>query len=453
MATKAIPCPACHSDIPVKIDETLRKVIDIAKFCPSCGIQIHRRCPNCNSSFSKLTPFCHQCGKEVHGRQKQASTSLISLSAEADQLLNRLRQDALDSAKLIRETLLVVTRCNPPNLAAHRFYEIVASISDNTPRTEIATLVGQALNEAQGALDTEALENWRGFAGNIVTEVVAATRKSLDATLSDWRTYISHPWIEQPESHAQRIRLQLETAMSVNLRDVSVIQHKYRQMCEFYPRYQEIMSRNEVWDYVLGFAAGFLGGQVGAIGAQVWDDWRNKSDRDFIQSFTAAVEQFTQASFSFMQKTEASVVPVVDQVMAELGTQCDAVIGGLDKLARKGKSIATVFRALHFADETVVDDDARQILEVVIANLREQGLTHNSEHNIREMLGLDQQFRAFAVKQDPGVLLQAVIVDSRADTGYVSCPYCHHSLAIAPSNLGTKIQCLHCRAQFVAERG
>lgn len=389
MPTRTLTCPACNSNIPIAVDESLRKVVNVPNYCPSCGIPIQKRCPSCNRSFSKLARFCHDCGAEVHPPRNHSSTPRHQLPSSSAHLLKRLRQDAQDSVKFVREALLVIVRLNPPNLAAHRFCEIVAPITESMPRSNVATLVGQALTEAQGVLDDNALEEWRGIASGIVGEIVAATRKSLDTTLPEWRQFISHPWIDNPDVNALWIRAKLESAINANISDVSIIREKYTQMCEFYPRYQKIMSRTGVWDYVLGFAAGVLGGTLGAVGAQVWDDWRNKSDQDFMQSFTSAVDQFTQGAFAFMQNTEAGVTPIVEQVVSEQLVHCEAVVDGLDSVAREGGNIESVFHALHFPDENVIDDDGRQFLELIIGNLRQQGLSSDSEHNIREMCGLN----------------------------------------------------------------
>lgn len=152
------------------------------------------------------------------------------------------------------------------------------------------------------------------------------------------------------------------------------------------------MSRSGVWEYVIGFAAGLLGGDLGVVGAHVWDDWRNKSDQEFLQSFSSAVDQFAQAAFSFMQNTESVVVPVLDQILSEFAEHSEAVNSGLERLVRRGVSIEPVFRALHYpdSDQSVVDDDVRQFLEIVLNNLRENGLSYDSERNIREICGISE---------------------------------------------------------------
>lgn len=210
MLKRTIACPSCKSGIPVTLDETRHKVTGISKYCPSCGIQIYKRCPKCNCPFSKLTRFCPECGTEVHVVRMQEPFC----TPKAAGRLSRLRQDAVDLAKFLRELLLVYVRLNPPNLAAYRFCEIIASINDNTPRLQIVSIVEEALNEAPGVLDTDAVEEWRRNIGIMATELVSNTRKALDESLPDWPACISHPWIENPGVHGQRVARYLKRQLS-----------------------------------------------------------------------------------------------------------------------------------------------------------------------------------------------------------------------------------------------
>lgn len=432
MPTKEIPCPACKSPILVKVDETARRAIDVPRFCASCGVQIHRRCPKCNKSFSKLTRYCHECGKEVHPPLGLA-TKQCSLAPASLELLRRLRQDGVDSAWLTREALLVAIRLSPPNFAAQRFYEILSSIDDNTPGPTRAALFGQALDETPGFLDPVALEEWKGKVGNLASLVVQGTRESLDLAMPGWQEHIAHPWIQCPEAHAQQIRLRLEQTITPHLGNLSLILEKHQQMREFLPRYREIMSRSEGWNFVVGLAAGFFGGQLGVLGTQLWEGWKAKSDQDFVQAFSVAADEFEKQALMFLQNTEASARPVVDQVVTELTKCSEAVASGIEQFARQGHPIEPVFHKLHFPAHGV-DVDARQFLELVLSNLREQGISYESERNLREICGLDL----------PSVVQESLII---------GCPKCAQKLRIPSQYEELAVTCRSCGHRFDWKRG
>lgn len=396
-ATKGFRCPACKKFLVTMVEDTLPKSL-LPNNCPSCGVRIHRRCPNCDESFTKLSQFCPKCGKQVYAQASKRLAKQRFRSPETDKFLQRLRRDAEDSGRLIREMLLIFVHRNSVKRAAHIFFELINPINEkNTPRPNAAAIYEQALSEAKLVLDTDALEQTKLLVSSLVTEVVASARKKLDRTLPNWRKFVSHSWIERPEEHAQQVNEQFMGAMSSQISDITEIQQKYQQLSDLYPRYKRILLKGGGWGHVVGAAAQYIPddfgviaavGVVGAMGLRAFEGWRAKSDQEFLQSFDVAVEEFSQGANLFTQKIEAAIVPVVDQFVSEFREQCDAVNIGLERASLKGISIEAIFRALHFADDPVVDDEEKQLVELVISNLREQGMSYQSEQNIREMCGL-----------------------------------------------------------------
>lgn len=388
MSESLLCCPACKSPITPDHRSDGATMHRAPRFCPSCGIHLHRSCPACGVGLTALTRFCPDCGKEIHASNGGGEITAIAVKdITSAEYLARLRKDAADSCRLVREVLLVLVRLNPIHVAAHRFCEIINTITPDMPRPAIAEVTGQALEESQGAFDPDAMENWRSGAAGSIGEFVSSCRNSLDKCGLPWQQHIDHEWILDPEPHAVHITHELEKALSSNLSDVGDIQRHYLQLTEFYPRYRDVMSRTGILDYVIGFGAAFFGGPLGLIGAHVWDDWRNKSDSEFLQAFAAAVDQFTHRAFDFIGKTEAAVTPVADQFVAEMGNQMESVVNGLGILAGRGHSLRDIFHALHYSEEPA-DESGAEFIELVIANLRSQGLSYESERNIREMCGL-----------------------------------------------------------------
>jgi hypothetical protein len=156
------------------------------------------------------------------------------------------------------------------------------------------------------------------------------------------------------------------------------------------------MARARVTDSDLGGAAGLFGGFLGADGAQVWDDWRAKSDRDFLQSFSSAVEQFSNSAVRFTRNTERAVDSAAEQILRCVAERDERVCVGLEAAAAKGMNVARVYKALHDPEQAVSDPDLRELFETVFDFLRQQGYPTGSESNMRYVLGLSTSAAAAA---------------------------------------------------------
>jgi hypothetical protein len=207
-------------------------------------------------------------------------------------------------------------------------------------------------------------------------------------TWPDVRQSIRHPWVEAPEAEGERFRQQFRVALQTHRQDLVSIQNHFRQLQEFHPRYHAIMTRNTVWESILGFAAGFFGGSLGVMGAETWDNWRGQSDSDFAQSFGTAVEQFSAATLAFTQKTEQEVERVLADILQDSRGFAHALMTALERFGERN-DLTAIYRRLHEpnpADKP--DEDTRQLLELVLTNLREQQISAGSEANLRALLQL-----------------------------------------------------------------
>lgn len=57
-------CPTCSSE-----------VLDSARFCQSCGTELHRECSNCSASLETDAAFCTHCGTPVASTAPSAPTT------------------------------------------------------------------------------------------------------------------------------------------------------------------------------------------------------------------------------------------------------------------------------------------------------------------------------------------------------------------------------------------
>lgn len=301
-------------------------------------------------------------------------------------MLDQLRRDADDQRAFFGELLRISIRHNPVNIQTHEFVGHLNRITDQTPRSEVADLVGQAL----GAIDLvgaikELDETDTGII-RLAGGLVRSRAENLAKTWPDSWEPVKHPWIQSPNAAANSAEEAVRRALQMQRSDLIEIQQQVRQLCEFFPRYRAVITRSGFWAALSGFASGFLGGELGAAGYAVWEDWRNKSDWEFATLFGTAVDSFTAASFAFTRKTEESVVAAWEPLLAE-GMACvEAIVTALTSHADTA-NLSKIYAAIRDT-EKISDEHDRQVFEVVLGNLKEKGLSPSSEQNLRTMHGL-----------------------------------------------------------------
>jgi len=122
------------------------------------------------------------------------------------------------------------------------------------------------------------------------------------------------------------------------------------------------------------------------VGAQVWDDWRGKSDGDFVQSFANAVNQFSQSGLAFTQKMEQDVEFVVEAFLKDQRDFMQGTISALESVVNI-KDISDIYHKSREPGKPN-DENLKQFFEIVLTNLREKKISPRSESNMRELLGL-----------------------------------------------------------------
>jgi len=314
-------------------------------------------------------------------------------TGQVDSVANRrmiaqLREDAADMQLLAAEMMRVAVRLNPVNIQILDFLGFINQVTENTPRQQIARLVQEAMQQVDLTNAAPMLDEALDGITTVGPELVRSYTSDVLAFWPEARQVIRHRWLDDPAKEGEDLRQQFRRAVQSHRQDLVVIQNHFRQLQEFYPRYHAIMTRDGLWDYVLGFAAGFFGGGLGAIGTQVWDDWRGKSDSDFAQSFGNAVDQFSGAALAFTQHTEQEVESVVMAFLKDLHEFTHEMISALESVA-DSMDISAIYHKLHDPDPAdKPDEDCKQFFEIVMSNLRDQRISASSEASIREMLGI-----------------------------------------------------------------
>src|SRR5262245_3302544 len=402
-ATARVKCPSCGG--PVVTAAT-------PPFCTDCGSRVSRSCPNCKSPLEPLSRSCGQCGHNpCAGAVDQTSRAVdrtpdtgrgaevqrAGLQVANRQMIAQLRTDTRDTIPLVAETLRVLVRLNPVNMPLSNFWTLLNTITEDTPPKEIGSIVGQAI----GQVDlSNAVAEWDGLRESITDftrEIVLGTVRRLTEAWPSFPDFVpGHPWLANPEREAATAADQVRRALQMYRSDLGGVQEQVQQLRDYYPRYASIMARARVMDHDSGRPAGFFGGFLGADGARVWDDWRVKSDRDFLQAFSSAVERFSNSALRFTRNTESAVNSAAEPILRCLAERDERVCIGLEAAAAKGMNVAHVYKALHDPEQAVSDPALRELFETVFDSLRQHGYPSGSESNMRYVLGLSTNGAAAA---------------------------------------------------------
>lgn len=416
MSDFLVRCPECAAAI-VRAPSFDSPAVRAIQFCPSCGFHLHHACPACAASFSGFHRFCPECGRCVHRssggmpnslKATDVADALATLrardSASAD-ILAEMMQTAEVMALFVKHGLLVLLRRNPITRCAQHFCERMDRLPPAAPRQQYVTLLEEALEPAH-ELAHDALTEWRTNMGLVFFDCIFSSTDSLDASELEWRQHVTHRYLLDPAESAEEVALRVEHFITTALPDAIESLRHYKQLSEFFPRYKALMGESGWLSESIGYGAGMtgriiggllgghvgeaVGGSVANAGVRLWDDWINKDDRQFLQAFQMAAEQFQQTSASFLKVLEVEARPLIDQFLFEYQAAAHQEIGFLASSVITGQSLAKWFyykevNTLTYADH---DEEFREFGEAVMVSLRSEKLTYESERRIRKAIGL-----------------------------------------------------------------
>lgn len=307
------------------------------------------------------------------------------LSSKDAAMIAQLRTDLADLQPFLREVFRVVVRLNPINEQVHAFHEKIEAITDQMDKSAVCQIVKSAILEVDLSHAVRDLEEYDETFKAEISGILRSSYAELAKAMPDYRRRIPElPDLDVAADHSVR---RIGEALLSTRAQLAVIERHYLQLHEYLPRYEALMTRTGILDFVLGFAAGyFLGSDIASAGAELWDGWRDQSDKQFVESFSRAVDQFSNAGITFTQATEAAVEPVVAQVVGDYADAHTTLIEGLRTLAAGGYDIKAVYRDLRAPPSR--DAGATAFFNAVLANLREQGLSGKAERNLMALLGV-----------------------------------------------------------------
>lgn len=382
------PCPVCGHFVEGKRKGIFSKRLILPSYCGGCGATMHVNCTTCGRGLLHLSRFCPHCRTELYPGAAAASQSggvpqQATIPPGQAQLLRKLEDDVADLCLFGPEMFRIVIRTNPVNLQIHQFNATLHEMPEDTSREHMAEIIGAAVAQADLSNALAELDEFdaaiREFGGSVMSEL----DKDLRAVIPDHRQKM--PDLADCHDLSRHHSEQLIRAIHKNRDDLEILQTHYNQLRDYYPRFEKIMTRSGLLDAVVGFAAGFFGGDFGVAGAELWDDWRGRSDTEFVEIFANAVDEFSTAGLEFTQRMEAQTEPAIMQIAADVKEYYGTMLGYFRQFVLSGWDLEPFYRQFRAVGEPL-DEDARQGIEFVLDNLREQGMSTRSERNLRTLL-------------------------------------------------------------------
>lgn len=378
MGAVTLPCPNCAAPISGSISGLFSKRLVAPNHCKSCGCRLVTTCEACSKPQVEFAPFCAHCGQPIYGAMNGTNTGLApanvsspplkKLDKRQRRLLDELKADTEQLAPFLNELYLVLTRMNPVNQRLFSFTSHFERLTQNTANPQRAQIVGEAIRSA--ALDQlePELDQFCGHFAETAAHMFLSIRDDLQRCWPEHERFLTLGRVDDVAAFAaERTRAALRSSF------VALISSHYQQLVAFYSRYAEIMNRQEgLFDLLVGFAAGFLGGQAGVAGVELWGDWRAQNDQQFVNSFGAAIDDFHASALRFTENTVSAMRPIALQLVNEYVAAYHRIIEKLESATLLGLDLARVHRELR-TPHGQLDAGTRQLYEIVFTNLRNSG--------------------------------------------------------------------------------
>lgn len=250
------------------------------------------------------------------GTETQAAHPIKkTLDAKSKDFIAHKKQKHKDAFHVLEEVFLLNWRLeNGANVTAHNLAAILETIRNDEERSSIAIKVKQGLND----INIPSFE-----------EIVRSSTLRLASTFSDFVYNIPTQYIEIfPElsefnnrfvisdSFNDDLIKELKNSLQTLSPIFESIRSHYTHLCEFHPRYDEIMNRSNWLNFLIGGAAGWFTGGLGFIAVAAWEQWKNMSDKEFMESYCATLQGFIDECIKFNSTGENLISKAIPKLNA-----------------------------------------------------------------------------------------------------------------------------------------
>lgn len=302
----------------------------------------------------------------------------------------KLEKDLADNTKMSREVLKIFWRLNPVSGAAFEFDDYLDQIDDNTSPAEKVEIVVSALNSIELEDPEEFMNSYIDLVREVASDGQTDFIKRAGKQFPQLIEFLEH---RCPPPNSDIVDMFSDLVHRL-IRDQEgyfdqQVRH-FDQLVEYFPRYEQIMSSTGILKGVIAFAAGYFGGPVGIAGIQIWDNWQNSSDEDFMEKFVAGINQFIQAGMDYSGRGEDALEPIIEKLLMEEETQDRKLFDALEELEDTGWDVEPLYHLYRDTFKDEEEGDGSFIFDLALRNLADNSaVSMVSITNIRAMWGID----------------------------------------------------------------
>lgn len=341
--------------------------------------------------FASAAPPASLYGRMPSGIRAHAAGqhSIAKTGVTGHAVRPHFERDLADLRVFMKEVLLVCWRFNPAGRAAAACIQLDSDLSESTLDNSQR---GQMVAEVLTTIDIPSVETFEQQCASATGEICALF---IERTIS--LAIQQYPQVKMfLEAHAGgegcalRERGASSTLTAIqDLRPLYAQLHNhYQQLIGFLPRYLSIAERTGLLDVVVGFTAAFFGGDVGRIAADVWCDWRDSNDQEFLGKFGGAFVQFGQSCDEYTSRGEEVLSVIFDRVMDSVEQSYRTLFDSYYQLADTGWNISPLHQVFRQSLEPT-DENTRLCFTLAISSLKDKcTLDYRTIENIQAMTKL-----------------------------------------------------------------
>lgn len=294
--------------------------------------------------------------------------------------------------RLIRASLQIFVRLNPINISLHEFVGILDEIKDDTENEDRANIIERAISNVDLGSASQQLREHYSNLDPLVKELLKPDLDLLKKHFGDPEARF--PWVRTWKETSRACAADLSRPLSANHERLAEVEGRFQQLQEGLPRCLKIQRRSGWVDMALGAAVGVAGGFVGipaeAVvgGLDAWEGWRNKGDKEFLEAYGRALDIYTETTARFAAEIEQNASPAIERVIAEHAEFTSQLRRALKEDSSNGSDISSTIDELLASTGEKPDNDDMAFFEMVLENLREEGLSTRAEAHIRRTLNL-----------------------------------------------------------------
>lgn len=346
------------------------------------------------SEYATVLGALQQIAKKEHTHSNvSAESPRKPIDAKSRAFIANQKKRHDDFRYFLREMFMVTWRVsNGMRTSAVNFSEILSTIQQGEQNKSISLKVRQGLESVAFADFGEVVTHISSGLIDVVSELIQDLPSryiGLYSGLDPFRAKFTTPekW---KDTYVRKVAKDLQRLKQ----DFDEITGYYQQLNEHYPRYDGIMSRPGWLDWIIGGAVGFFTGGLGAAAAVIWGGWRGMNDGEFIENYSAAIQNFINACNKFNDDGEQILSEHIQKVndlwndafqpmteiylaLAEMGEDLESVESRVDEISHTAEFMEDV-SSHHFVASIVANlklepDLSKRTLENIIEDLRTSG--------------------------------------------------------------------------------